>query len=84
MMTIENYQKLYDHLIEDRDEIFGVIDAVEDAEERARLKTMYGVSTNAAMICEVGAALLGGVIITSIVYKAMAIQVKSVVDRYDV
>ena len=56
-MTIENYQNLYNHLIKERVKIFGAIDAVEDAEERARLKSMYGVSTNAAMICEVGAVL---------------------------
>ena len=31
-----------------------------------------------------GASLLGGVIIMSLVYKAMVIQVKSVADRYDV
>ena len=41
----------------------------------------WGVIDASEKLGVIGAALLGGVIITSIVYKAMVIQVKSVADR---
>ena len=44
----------------------------------------WGVIEASEKIGVVGASLLGGVIIMSLVYKAMVIQVKSVADRYDV